>query len=405
MREVFNMRTIFYTTALIASLLNGTALAQSAKGEAAATPVIATPAVANGAPTISVMVASKKKIAEELVVTGSFGAGANVLVVPLVSGYAVVEIKAEEGDTVTEGQVLLRLDSNDVDIQLAQNSASLARNDAAILQAKNQIEQAKIGKDRAQSDLNRTKKLRSTGVSTVEQFDQRQASYDTAAAQYDAAELSLVAAEADRQGIEAARKEMELRKARTELKAPVDGYISSRMVEYGTISNPGGGAMFNIVAKNQVKLVAEVPESDLPKVKVGQKASIAVNGYDKALLGDVSLISPEVDQATRMGKAHIKLAAGVRVPLGAFGRATISLAAGEGVALPLTAVTFGEDGPTVQIVKDGKVEVRKVITGLVSTTEIEITDGVAPGETFVARAGSFVRQGDVVNPVVVTQAD
>jgi HlyD family secretion protein len=71
----------------------------------------------------------------------------------------------------------------------------------------------------------------------------------------------------------------------------------------------------------------------------------------------------------------------------------------------LTAVTFGEDGPTVQIVKDGKVEVRKVITGLVSTTEIEITDGVSAGDTFVARAGSFVRAGDIVNPVIVTQAE
>jgi HlyD family secretion protein len=395
------MRKFVTVSVFAASLLAHSMFVAAAENEVAATPAVATA----GAPTISVMVAAKKKIAEELVVTGSFAAGANVLVAPLVSGYAVVAITAEEGDSVTEGQVLARLDSNDVDISLAQNQASLARNDAGVLQAKNQIEQAKIAKDRAQADLNRTKKLRSTGVSTVEQFDQRQASYDTAAAQYDAAELSLVAAEADRQVIEAARKEMELRKSRTELKAPVDGYISSRLVEYGTISNSAGGAMFNIVAKNQVKLVAEVPESDLPKVKAGQKASIAVNGYDKALVGDVYLISPEVDAATRMGKAHIKLAPGVRVPLGAFGRATISLAAGDGVALPLTAVTFGEDGPTVQIVKDGKVEVRKVITGLVSTTEIEITDGVAPGETFVARAGSFVRQGDVVNPVVVTQAD
>jgi HlyD family secretion protein len=390
------MQNVFVTTVIAANLLLGTAYAQEA-----------TPAapVANSAPAISVMVAEKKKIAEDLVVTGSFAAGANVLIAPLVSGYAVIEILVEEGDTVKQGQVLARLDANDVDIQLAQNSASLASNDASVAQAKNQIEQAKISKDRALSDLNRTKKLRSTGVSTVEQFDQRQAAYDLAASQLESAKLAMVSAEAGRQVIEAQRKEMELRKSRTEIKAPIDGYISARLVEYGTISNPGGGAMFNLVAKGQVKLVAEVPESDLPKVKAGQKASIAVNGYDKALTGDVSLISPEVDQTTRMGKAHIKLAEGVRIPLGAFGRATISLAAGEGVALPLTAVTFGEDGPTVQIVKNGKVEVRKVITGLVSTTEIEITDGVAPGETFVARAGSFVRQGDEVNPVIVTQAD
>jgi HlyD family secretion protein len=391
------MRNVILTSVFAAHLLARVAFAQTAETPEAT-------AAAN-APTISVMVAEKKKIAEELVVTGSFAAGANVLVSPLVSGYAVVEILAEEGDTVKQGQILAKLDANDVEILLAQNAANLARNDAAILQAKNIIKQEKISKASAQSDLNRTKKLRSTGVSTVEQFDQRQAAYDLASAKYDAAELALVSAEADIQVTKAQRKEYELQKSRTEIKAPIDGYISSRLVQYGTISNPGSGAMFNLVAKGQVKLVAEIPESDLPKVQMGQKASIAVNGYDKALIGDVSLISPEVDQTTRMGKAHIKLAEGVRVPLGAFGRATISLAAGEGVALPLTAVTFGEDGPTVQIVKDGKVEVRKVITGLVSTTDIEITDGVAPGDTYVARAGSFVRQGDLVNAVVVTQAD
>jgi hypothetical protein len=75
------------------------------------------------------------------------------------------------------------------------------------------------------------------------------------------------------------------------------------------------------------------------------------------------------------------------------------LAAEEGVALPLTAVTFGDNGPTVQVVKDNKVQVRKVITGLVGTDNIEITAGVAPGEIFVARAGSFVRDGDAVTPV------
>ena len=142
------MRKVLFTAVFAAYLLGGTALVSAAEGDATATPV-----VASGAPTISVMVAEKKKIAEELVVTGSFAAGANVLVAPLVNGYAVVEIKAEEGDNVKEGQILARLDSNDVDIQLAQNTASLARNDAAVLQAKNQIE------------LNRTKKLRSTGVS------------------------------------------------------------------------------------------------------------------------------------------------------------------------------------------------------------------------------------------------
>jgi RND family efflux transporter MFP subunit len=385
------VKSKFLAVLLAAQFLSLAAVAQTATA----------PTQPPAPPAISVMVAKKKPIKEELVVTGSFAAGASVQVAPLVQGYAVVEILAEEGDEVRKGQVLARLDDNDVRILIAQNDAAMARNDAAVLSAKNQIQQAKISRNQALSDLNRTKKLRSTGVSTVEQFDQRQAAFDLAAAQLDGAEIALAAAEADRLSIVAQRKELELRKARTELTAPVDGFISQRSVEYGMISSAGGNSMFDIVALGQVKLVAEVPESDLPKVKKGLKATIAVNGYDKALEGEVALISPEVDRTTRIGEAHIKLKDGVRVPLGAFGRATIALAAGEGVTLPLTAVTFGEDGPTVQIVKNGTVEVRRVITGLVSTTDIEITDGVAEGESFVARAGSFVRDGDAVTPVVV----
>jgi HlyD family secretion protein len=101
---------------------------------------------------------------------------------------------------------------------------------------------------------------------------------------------------------------------------------------------------------------------------------------------------------------HIRVEDGARIPLGSFGRAEIALAGSSGVALPLTAVTFGDDGPTVQIVKDGRVEVRKVITGLVGTNDIEITGGVAPGEQVVARAGTFVRDGDAVTPVAVSAA-
>lgn len=352
-------------------------------------------------PTISVMIAAKKPIAENLVVTGSFAAGELVLVTPEVEGLSVTEILAEEGDVVTKGQVLARLSKSQVEIQIVQTQASLARNDAALAQARNQIEQAQINLDRAGTELNRTKKLRTSGVATAEQFDLKQAAFDLAGSQLNGAKLGLEVTKADRLGIDASMADLELRKSRTEIKAPVDGYISRRTVQLGGIASASRDAMFNIVANGTVKLLAEVPESDLPRVKLGQKASIVVNGIDKPIEGEVKLISPEVNESTRIGMAHIRVADNTRIPLGSFGRATIALAAGEGVALPLTAVTFGEDGPTVQIVKEGKVKVTKVITGLVGTGSIEITDGVLAGDIFVARAGSFVRDGDSVSPVIL----
>jgi HlyD family secretion protein len=353
-------------------------------------------------PSISVLTAEKKPIAEELNVTGSFAAGELVLVSPEIEGLSVTEFLAEEGDQVKKGQVLARLNAATIDIQVQQTKASLARNDLAIDQAKNQIEQAQISSDKADADLERTKKLRTSGVATQQTFDQVQAAAELAHAQLSAAKLVLEGAKTDRLGIDAQMANLQLNKSRAEIKAPVDGYISNRSVQIGGIASGQKTPMYQIVANGVVKLLAEIPESDLPRMKVGQRASITINGFDKPIEGEVKLISPEVNQQTRIGIAHIAVTSDKRIPLGAFGRARISLAAADGVALPLTAVTFGDNGPTVQIIKDGRVQVRKVITGLVGTDNIEITDGVIPGEIFVARAGSFVRDGDAVTPVPLT---
>jgi HlyD family secretion protein len=365
----------------------------------------ATPAKADaGSPVVSVFQAQKKPIAASLIVTGSFAAGELVLVSPQVEGLAITDILAEEGDVVKKDQVLAKLSSSSTDIKIIQTQATMAKNDTAIKQAQNQINQSNINNDRAQADLNRTKKLRSTGVATVEQFDQRQAAADLTFAQLQAAELSLESAKADRLGLDAQMQDLQLQKSRTEIKAPVDGFVSRRTAQVGGIASASKDAMFNIVANSTMKLLAEVAESDLPKVQIGQKATIVVNGMAKPIQGVVKLISPEVNETTRIGIAHIRVEEGTKIPLGSFGRATIALAASDGVVLPLTAVTFGEDGPTVQIVENGKVSVRKVITGLVSTSEIEITDGLKEGESVVARAGTFVRDGDMVTVVKLSDA-
>lgn len=386
----------FTALAVLAAFLTFEPFA-SPRAEEAAQP----PAAANAAPTVSVLLAEKKPIAATLTVTGSFAAGEMVLVSPEVEGLAVQEFLVEEGDEVKKGQVLARLSSAQVDIDVLKMQATIASKEAAVARAKSQIDQALITEQRSAADLNRTKKLRSSGVASVEQFDQRQADYNLASAQLDSAKLGLTSAESELALSKAQMAELELRKARTEIRAPVDGYVSRRTVQIGGIASATRDPMYTIVADGKIELVAEVAESDLPKVKMGQKSEITINGMERRLEGLVKLISPEVDAKTRIGLAHIQVEDGIRIPLGSFGRAEIALGGSDGVALPLTAVTFGDDGPTVQIVKDNKVEVRKVITGLVGTNDIEITGGVAPGEQVVARAGTFVRDGDAVTPVVV----
>lgn len=353
-------------------------------------------------PTISVMVAETKPIDEELNVTGSFAAGEMVLVLPQIEGLAITDFSAEIGSVVKKGQVLAQLNSQSVDLQIQQTMATLARNNLAIDQAKNSIDQATISRTKADLDLQRSKKLRTTGVETQQSLDQFQAAFDLSNAQFNGANLTLQGAKTDILGTQAQLEILKLNKSRAEIKSPVDGYIADRQLQIGAIASGAKPPLFSIVQDGRIELLAEIPESDLPRVKVGQKASISVNGFPKPIMGEVHLIAPQENQQTRIGIAHVAVESENRIALGTFGRAIITLAAEEGVALPLTAVTFSDNGPTVQIVKDGKVQVRKVITGLVGTDVIEITQGVAAGETFVARAGSFVRDGDTVTPVLLT---
>jgi len=395
-----NMKNSSLAFCMVAVLCSTAMIATVRADDAAVAPVKSD----MGNPVVSVFLAQKKPIAANLIVTGSFAAGELVLVSPQVEGLAITDILAEEGDVVKKDQVLAKLSASSIDIKVLQTQASIAKNDTAKKQAQNQIDQANINNDRAQADLNRTKKLRSTGVATVEQFDQRQAAADLTNSQLQAAELALDSAKADRLGLDAQMQDLQLQKSRTEIRAPVDGFVSRRTAQLGGIASASKEAMYNIVANSTLKLLAEVAESDLPKVQIGQKATIVVNGMAKPIQGVVKLISPEVNETTRIGIAHIRVEEGTKIPLGSFGRATIALAASDGVVLPLTAVTFGEDGPTVQVVENSKVKVRKVITGLVSTTEIEITDGLKEGESVVARAGTFVRDGDTVTAVKTANA-
>ncbi len=354
-------------------------------------------------PTISVIAAKTREIVESLVVSGNFVAREEILVLPEINDAAVVEILAEEGDEVKKGQVLARLSTSAIEVQLAQNDAALARNEAAIAQARAQIAQAEASAAQAKTDLGRTRKLKSSGYATGELFDQRQTSLTTAAAQLESARQALGIAEADGKATEAQRKELELRRARAEVKAPTDGYISRRTVQLGSIASMAQEPMFRIIQNGDIDLAADIAESDLPKLHVRQLAKILPVGAKAPIDGGVRFIGPEVNSTTRLGSVRVGILGKDRVPLGSFGRATIEIARAKGLALPLSAVTFKADGAVTQVVKSGKVEVRQVKTGLIDDTHVEIVEGLADGDTVVARAGTFVRNGDVITPVMLAE--
>ena len=370
-------------------LLNPAKLAGSA-APAAPVEALAKP------PTISVAAVHSGAITETVVVTGNLVPREEVLVSPQIDGYAVEEILVEEGDRVKQGQVLARLSRTMIDTSLAQNAAQIARADAAIAQAQSSIDDAKASKDQASSAFARTQTLRKDGNATTDVLEQRQATALSAAARLDSAEHALTVAQADKNLAVAQRDEWMVRVERTEIKAPAAGVISRRTARVGAIASSAGDALFRIIRDGDIELEADVPEAILARLQLDMKAQVVTVGGKEPVPAHVRLVSPEVNQTTRLGKVRVAIDNASGLKIGAFGRATVEIDSRTGVLVPQSAVLYSVGGPTVQVLKDHIIQTRPVTIGLRTEKQVEIEKGLVSGEWVVATAGTFVRDGDKV---------
>ncbi len=357
-------------------------------------------------PAIGAVRVAKADFAETVLVTGSLIAREEILVAPEVEGLKVLKINVDQGDRVKKGDVLATLVTDTLDSQLAANTASAARATATVAQAKSQIAEADARTKQAKADLERARPLTKSGYVSESVFDQREATAKTTAAQAEAARDALKAAEASKAEVDAQRKELDWRRQNTDVRAPADGIISRRGARLGGIATASGAGepMFRIIQNGEIELDAEVAEAQIAKLKPGQQATIAVAGGG-LVRGTLRLISPEIDPLTRLGRVKIFFGDNPALRIGAFGSGVIETAKSRGLSLPVTAVSTAAGKSTVLAILDGKAAERSVTTGLAAGGSIEITTGLVEGDVVVARAGSFLRDGDEVRPIFDSNAD
>ena len=236
-------------------------------------------------------------------------------------------------------------------------------------------------------------------ASTVEQ---RETAMKTAQAQLAGASNALSVAEADRKARDAERQELEVRIGRTEVTAPVAGLVSRRSAKLGATASGVGEPLFRIIVDGAVDLEADAPEQSLTRFADGMPASIGLPGVSDPVPGRVRLISQEVDKASRTGKVRIALSDVSHAHIGAFASAEVELVRRDGVGAPAAAVKREGDVGRLYVVRDGRVEERTVTPGIGDGDEIEIKDGLAEGETVIAKAAAFLRPGDRVRPTPAT---
>ncbi|WHA41902.1 efflux RND transporter periplasmic adaptor subunit [Agrobacterium larrymoorei] len=390
----------------IPSLLGFTALLLSAAFMPGMSHAEGEPAQAtrHNLPAIVVTEAKTRDLVDRVVATGTIRPVDEIYVQPQVDGLAVDRLNVDIGDKVEAGAVLAELSKDSLLLQKSQLEANRAKAEAGVAQNKAQVIEAQANLDDAIRQRDRAARLGKSGSGSVSQVEQTAAAADVAQARLQASKQAVTVGEADIKVVDAQIEDIDLKLARTGVKTPVAGIISAKNARVGAIASGSGNPLFTVIKDGAIELVADLSETDIQKIKVGQKASLTVAGGRQKIEGTVRIVSPTVDPTTRLGSVHIVLPVDSPARAGMYASADVIVASTNALALPLSAVTSGRDGSTTRKVENGVVKQVKIETGIQDGGFVEITSGLAAGEMVVEKAGAFVRDGDKINPVPAVAA-
>lgn len=378
------------STALMLVLLSGTAFAQEA----------AAPKAEQALPSIVVSQVESKLIVDRVMATGAVKAVDETYVSPLVDGLSIRTLNADVGDRVEAESTLATLNQDMLVLQKSQYAASLAKAEAALAQYEAQLAEAQANADEAVRVSERSKKLAEAGSMSTAQRDQEKAAATAALARVRSADQLVSVAQADIKVVEAQISDVDLRLARTDVKTPVTGVVSARTAKVGAIANGTGEPLFTIIRDGAVEMKAEIIETDLPKLQIGQKAKVTLADGKTQIDGKIRLISPVVDTQTRLGNVYISLLEPEKARVGMYARAQIIVTEKDALVLPLSAVTNTKDGMVARKVDGDVAHVARVETGIQDNGYIEIRTGLKQGDRVIMKAGAFVRDGDRIKPVL-----
>jgi len=308
---------------------------------------------------------------------------------PRAAGY-VRRWLVDIGDRVKEGQLLVEIDTPELDAQIEQARADLA--------------QAEAGKVRAEttSALSTTEKSRyetltPAGVASGQELEQRRAQ-----AKVDEANIRVASATVASQ--QANLHRLTQLKLFARVVAPFAGTITSRTIERGAlVSATNGSPMFKLAATDPVRIFVQVPQDVAPSIRVDVPATLSVREYPgRSFAGTVSRAAGALDEATRTMTTEVRVPNTKHELLpGMYVRVALTLPTPHRLfELPSTALYSDAQGSRVAIVDSAnKVFMRKVTIERDTGATLEISSGLDGTERMVRIANAAISSGSAVEVI------
>jgi RND family efflux transporter MFP subunit len=269
----------------------------------------------------------------------------------------VVEINAKASQPVQRDDVLLRLD--DKELQARHKQAEAAR------------ASAKATLENASAEYERAKRLVSGRSIALQEFDRAATAFRTA--------------QADVARSEQAVHEATALLAHATIRAPLTGIVIDKKVEVGDTVTPGQ-TLVTIFNPAKMQMLVSVRESLALKLRVGQKVPGRIESLDYEGEATISEIVPEAQATSRSFTVKVVGPCPPGVYSGMFGRIDIPLEDEEIIVVPAAAIRRVGQLEIIQVVEEGQLLRRNILTGRTIGADLEVLSGLRPGERVVLPA-------------------
>jgi membrane fusion protein, multidrug efflux system len=274
-------------------------------------------------------------------------------------GGEVRAILVEEGDRVTSGQVLARLDGDRLRFEMQQAEANLRK---------------------LQRDYQRNVDLRERSLISAGDFEKIQYEMEALQATYDLARLEL---------------------SYTDIRAPIEGVVSQRFIKLGNTIDVNAPT-FQVTSLEPLISYLHIPEREYRRLEAGQTATLRVDALQgTAFEGTVARTSPVVDPATGTFKATIEVYDETRqLKPGMFARINVVYDMhADALQIPRSAIVEEAGETSVFVVSEEIAHRRSIRTGYVENGRVEILDGLGDGESFVLVGQTGLKEGSKVTVI------
>lgn len=339
---------------------------------------------------VSVAKAEIRALPIKVQLVGDLKAFQEANVYPKVAGRIIQKIYVEKGDWVNEGDLLITLEKDPILAQIRQTEGQYRASLAKIKEVEANLRLLRKEKERFE-------RLYSEGAVSKQRYEHIET-------QVLALEETLAATKAQADSLKSSLELLNVYLSDHDIRAPFTGYISSRYVDEGTLSDTKV-PILRISQDKRLKLVSHVTEKDFPQIRKGMEVELSVDAYPGRIFkGTVEVINPTIDPLTRTGLVEIKVEnEDLALRSGMFARLTLNLGKKEGLSIPKEALNRlpGTGSYFVFVAEGQKALLKNVEVGIVSEELVEVLEGLKEGELVIVKGQSRLRDGTQIK--VITQ--